>query len=351
MEIVSPSIQELEASPVSLLGIGAIAAELAAQGISVSELFRGTGLSAEQMEDPSARMSHHQRLVLYRNAKRLSRRPEIGLLAGTRQRISDYGIYGYALVTSATLRDAFELGLRHLSLAGPTLQVRYRVEKGSAILSSHGMGSLGDLLPFALEFWRSSISTLYGRVLEAPVPTKRMLFDYPAPAYWRSYERIFNCPVEFDAGLMEWHLDESALDMPCPNASPITAKMCQQLCEKMVQERGRETSLVRRIKTECVNSPQANVGAAEMARRLELSDRTLFRRLAEEHTTYQKIVDEVRTTLAQEYLAQTSLTVEEIAARLGFSEPSNFRRAFKKWVGVAPVDFRHARHADAQRAR
>ncbi|MFX6499058.1 AraC family transcriptional regulator ligand-binding domain-containing protein, partial [Acinetobacter baumannii] len=84
------------------------------------------------------------------------------------------------------------------------LQISFRVENGTAILRSHGTQSLGQLLPFVAEFWRSSMTALFSRVLEAPFPTTRMMFPFPAPVHWRNYERMFNCPIEFDAGAMEW---------------------------------------------------------------------------------------------------------------------------------------------------
>src|SRR6476469_7670739 len=102
IKIVMPISSDPDAPTQSLLGLGALAAELAAQGVSVRELFARTGLDATQLEDPHARISHRQRLAIYRNAIRLAKRSDIGLLAGARQRISDYGIYGYALVSSRT---------------------------------------------------------------------------------------------------------------------------------------------------------------------------------------------------------------------------------------------------------
>ena len=81
-----------------------------------------------------------------------------------------------------------------------------------------------------------------------------------------------------------------------------------------------------------------------MARRLGLSARTLQRRLTAQGRSYQVLVDEVRTTLASEYLAHTTMSVEEVGQRLGFSEATNFRKAFRKWTGQAPAVYR-SRHA------
>ena len=98
--------------------------------------------------------------------------------------------------------------------------------------------------------------------------------------------------------------------------------------------------MARSIRTACLNSRGEFPNADEMASRLGLSVRTLHRRLAEQGQHYQRIVDDVRRTLAIEFLQKTSLPVEEIAGRVGFSEASNFRKAFRKWTGHAPAHFR-----------
>ena len=103
IKVVIPLSGDSEAPTQNLLGLGALAAELAAEGISVRDLFARTGVDAAQLEDPQARISYRQRLAIYRNAKRLAKRSDIALLAGARQRISDFGIYGYAMVSSLHL--------------------------------------------------------------------------------------------------------------------------------------------------------------------------------------------------------------------------------------------------------
>ena len=173
IKLVTPVSGDLDAPIQNLVGLGALAAELAAEGISVRDLFARTGVDVTQLEDAHARISHHQRLAIYRNAKRLAKRSDIGLLAGARQRISDYGIYGYAMVSSRTFGDALLFSLDHVTMAGPAVrQISFRIEDGSiAILRSDGLDALGDLLPFAAEFWRSSMTALFSRVLERPFPS------------------------------------------------------------------------------------------------------------------------------------------------------------------------------------
>src|SRR5258705_11481725 len=119
IKLVTPISGDPEAPRQTLVGLGALAAELAAEGVSVRDLFARTGVDAAQLEDARARISHRQRLAIYRNAKRLARRSDIALLAGARQRISDYGIYGYAMVFSRTFGDSLFFSLHHVTIAGP----------------------------------------------------------------------------------------------------------------------------------------------------------------------------------------------------------------------------------------
>jgi AraC-like DNA-binding protein len=342
IKLVTPISGDPDAPTQNLVGLGALAAELGAEGISVRDLFARTGVDAAQLEDARARISHWQRLAIYRNAKRLAKRSDIALLAGARQRISDYGIYGYALVSSRTFGDSLLFSLDHVTMAGPAVrQISFRIEGKTAILRSHGLDTLGELLPFAAEFWRSSMTALFSRVLEAPFPSKRMVFPFPAPAHWRNYERMFNCPIDFDADRMEWHFDAKMLDMPCPNANPITAQICQQVCDVVLTEGPGESELVRRIRAACLNSPNRFPAAVRIASDLGLSLRTFHRRLAQEGLSYQTIVDSMRRSLATELLENTHMGIDLIAERIGFADATSFRKAFKKWTNRSPSDFRH----------
>jgi AraC-like DNA-binding protein len=344
IKVVTPLSSNSDAATQSLLGLGALAAELGSQGVSVKDLFARTGASASQLEDVNARISHRQRLAIYRNARALAKRSDIGLLAGARQRISDFGIYGYAMVSSLTFGEALMFSLEHITMAGPAVkQISFRIEGQTAILRSHGFDTLGEILPFGAEFWRSSMTSLFNRVLETPFPSTRMIFPFSPPAHWRNYERLFNCPIDFNADRLEWHFNADVLNRECPNANPITAKICQQVCAVMLTEGPGESDLVRRIRIACLNSPRRFPDAGEIAQQLGLSRRTLHRHLADEGLSYQSIVDGMRRAVATELLENTHLGIKQVAERIGFADATSFRKAFRKWTGQAPSQIRSVR--------
>ena len=152
MELLASGIEctlstDLEPVSHSLLGMGALLAELQAQGVSAKALLHGSGLTERQFSHQQVRMSHGQRVTIYRNAQRLTTVAEVGLLAGQRQRLSDFGVYGYALASSLTVSDAVALGMRHIKLAGPVMEKRFRIDGDTAILEGRDVLHLGDLLP------------------------------------------------------------------------------------------------------------------------------------------------------------------------------------------------------------
>jgi AraC-like DNA-binding protein len=325
----------------SMLGIGGLFEEMASCGISRAALIAGTGIELAALDDPAARMTQQQKILLFRNVRRLATHPGVGLFAGQRQRLSDFGVFGYALASSATLGEAIAFGIKHVRLAGPVLEKSLRIEDGVAIFEGHDPFELGELLPLVSEFWFSSTHSVIGRVLERRFASQRLLLPYPAPAHARLYSEIFQCKVEFEAGCMQWHFDAAQLAQSCPNANPITARMCAEFCQRMLQSfAADEPDLVRSVRMACVNSVGGFPSAEEVAARMNVSPRTLHRRLTEAGCGYQAILDDVRRRLAEEYLRNTALSIEEIAARTGFSEASNFRKAFKKWTQEQPAEYR-----------
>lgn len=338
--VVARENPHLQAAPHSMLGIRALFAEMADQGIEPAALLVSTGLVPAQLDDSKASLTLAQKIAIFRNVRRLSRVPDVGLRAGARQRLSDFGVYGYALVSSTTFGEAVLLGVRQVKLAGPVLEKRFRVEGDTAIFEGHDVLALDEVLPIATEFWFASVLRLGTCILEAPFPSRRLLLPYARPAHAPAYERMFGCPVEFGADVMEWHFDARVLSAACPNANPITADICQEFCSRILASLPDEFDLPRNIRAACLNSRGAFPNADEMAARLGLSVRTLHRRLSEQGQPYQRIVDDVRRALASEFLLNTTLTIEDIAGRVGFTEGSNFRKAFTKWTGCTPAHFR-----------
>ena len=324
-------------SPEPSLGYGlrALVDELQTQGVNEIELLRAAGLRTLVGTISSA-----QRVAILRAASELASDPLTALRAGTRQRVRHFGAYGFALATSTTFGNAFSFGRQNLDLAGSVLRISYHAQDTVGIMRSHNPQTLGRLLPFVAEFWRSSMVTLLSEVLGDHFPSLEMFFPFEKPAYGDAYREHFECPVHFQQDVMEWHFDRRVFAAPCPNASALTSRICQEFCEDIVARSSAASQLQRELRTLIVGSMGRKLTADDAASAIGKSKRSLFRRLAEEGTTFQTILDDTRARIACEYLENTKLPVSEIADRCGFGDEANFRKAFQRWRGVSPSGWR-----------
>jgi len=319
-------------------GLRVLLEELAAQGVDGASVLRSAGLRTLK-----GQLTQPQRLALLKAASEAASDPLTALKAGQRQRVHHFGVYGFALATSPTFGDAFTFGRQNLELAGAVLRITYRQEGTTGILRSHNPGALGTLLPFAAEFWRSSMVTLLSEILEQPFPSTLMRFPYPRPRQADAYASVFNCPIEFSAEQMEWHFDTGVLERPCPSANSLTANICQDFCEAMIASEDAPTPLQRELRSFVLGNVGRRTTADEAAQAVGFSKRTMFRRLADEGTSFQEVLDKTRASLACEYLENTRLPTSEIADRCGYGDEANFRKAFRRWREVSPSAWR-ARH-------
>ena len=145
---------------------------------------------------------------------------------------------------------------------------------------------------------------------------------------------------QFDQAQHWLSIPRHYLARPMALANPATVQMCEQQCEALLATLDVQEGLLPRLRRLLLARPGEFPDLDSVARALHTSGRSLRRHLASQGTSYQQVLDEVRKRLALQYLETTYLPLFEIAVLLGFSDPSNFRRAFRKWTGRAPTDYR-----------
>jgi AraC-like DNA-binding protein len=146
---------------------------------------------------------------------------------------------------------------------------------------------------------------------------------------------------ECSARLNSLAFDRSFLRRPLPQANPITASMCEQMCSRLIEERRVRLGTAAMIRHYLSAAPGTTLPTlGNMARLMNTSERTLKRRLHDEGTTFRALLAESRSAMAETLLRESGLALGEIAERLGFADLSTFSQAFKRWYGVAPSAFR-----------
>lgn len=340
MKLFSSFQPERERKSYLLHSITRLISTLAGFGVPVREVLQGSGVLEGQLDNPQARVSFSQIQVIFQNTVRLTPRADIGLHASREARFSDFGVIGYTLISARSMADAFELGLRYLRLASPAVNSIISMQDNIGRIEASQIRVAPEVLPICSEFWIGTIVALCEDVLKRPLHNLRLYLPYPDPGYGESYRAHFNCPVVFDTATLRLEFDAAHLYDRAPYASSLVLQKCVQSCESILAELESEDGIAHQVRAMLMENPGQFPDAGEVAKALGLSVRSLGRRLNQSGHSFQSVLNETRKEMALQYLQQTSMSVPEIAARVGFSDASNFRKAFKKWTKATPATFR-----------
>lgn len=316
---------------------------LAEQGIPVEDSLRGCGLDVADIHRPDAQTSVRQYLGVCQNAVRLSMDPGTPFKVGLRMHLSAYGMYGYALMCSATIRDFFNLGVKYHKLATPTLTIEWREDFESAIWvfpDAFVCGPSKELKTFLIEQqFAQHVTHLKDVAGRDCVPTKAH-FAYPAPAHASVYEEYLGCTCHFDQETNELFYPRDLLDQKPQLAHKLTSASLQDTCDRLIGQAKTSSGTAGDVYQLLMRTPGHSPTMEVVAGELNMTPRTLRRHLEAEGLTFVEIADDVRCSLATEYLRTTKMSTDDIAVLVGFTETANFRRAFKRWTGKAPGEFR-----------
>ena len=303
-------------------------------------LFKQLGLDFDALEDPDARFPQDSMTRLWQLAETLSGNPAIGLNMGKVVRPASFHVVGYALMSSRTLIEGFQRLVRYQRIIAESadLSIRQMEEGYGLILTVHG-----DHLPPTRQSAEASLACalamcnwLTGRALH-PV---KVLFQGAEPNDMEPYRQAFPAPLVFGASYDALIFQRGDMEAPLPTANEAMAELHDRFAGEYLARfsESRVTHKVRQVL--CRLLPQGEPKREVVAQKLLLSQRTLQRRLEEEGTSFQKLLDDTRRELAEQYLARPTMTLLEIAYLLGFADPSNFFRAFRRWFDTTPGEYR-----------
>lgn len=309
-------------------------------GVDCLSLFAELGLDYAALNDPDARFPQDGMTRLWERAVELSGNPAIGLNMAKVVRPASFHVVGYALMSSRTLKEGFARLVRYQRIIGEGADLSFRpLEQGYAlILAIHGdrlapaRQSAEASLAYALAFCR----WMTGKAIR-PL---RVSFQGAPPVDLEPYQQVFQAPIQFNAAHYALLFERADMEAPLPTANASLAQLHDRFAGEYLARfsESRVTHQARQVL--CRLLPQGEPKRDAVAQALYLSQRTLQRRLQEEGTSFQQLLDDTRRELAVQYLAQPNLTLLETAYLLGFADPSNFFRAFRRWFGETPGEYR-----------
>lgn len=297
----------------------------AERGISAETCLEGTGVELGATQVCGAQELH----VATNLVKAAGGTPGLGVAVGQKVGLRAYGVWGFALLTSPNLAHASEIGLHYLPLTYAVTGLRLEITADQVRLI------IEDTDPFLVEREIATVTGIVRALLGESPRTMRVELRLPPET---DYESALRTPVTYQARHNALVADAAILRQPLPHADPMTMAACERACRTLVERRSPTTTRsVRTIVAEGVTDTDA------IAARLHLSPRTLRRRLAAEHTSLRRLVEEIRRATASDLLGR-DLSVEQIAARLGYTDAATFIRAFRRWTGTTPGAYREAAH-------
>jgi len=306
-------------------------------GASVATCLEGTSIPAAAIRDAEAAVAPEQELRLIRNIMAALPQVEgLSLEVGLRYQLTDFGIWGYALFSSRSLRDALLLALRYLDLAAIFGELHFEESAGEARLRLDYRKAPADVRQFLIERDTAAILKTQRLVDPRPAPPLRMQFEFPQPAYADRFREMFGKLPQFGAKATVFVLDPRSLDQPLPQANAATARMCEAECQRLLARRRARSGISARVRDIILRQPARAADMEVVAAELCMTSRTLRRHLADQGTSFRDLRDEVLMTLAEELIGTARMKLAEVAERLGYSDAAAFSHAFKRWKGVTP---------------
>lgn len=310
-------------------------------GLDARRMLVLIGVSPETLKDNHARLPSHLYDGLFQKASERITDPSWGLRAAECWHPSHLGVMGYAWLSCSTLSAGLKRMERCSRLLGSDFT--YTVEeKADGLHFSHdpwraGNGPLGWIYAdFTLSIIMDMCRQNRGSQLDASYVTLKR----PLPPNAGAWERYFGCEVRFgrESNTLVLRLEDA--NEPLPTANAELAVAFDTLLKRQLSELS-GTDLPNRVKTLLVKElTSGNPSAARVSTALAMSERGMHRKLAQHETSFQALLDQARYELAKKYLLESTKSATEITFLLGFSEPSAFTRAFRRWTGLAPMTFK-----------
>ncbi|HUL65793.1 MAG TPA: AraC family transcriptional regulator [Burkholderiaceae bacterium] len=327
--------------------IAALVRLLAEDGVPAARVLRDTGLHAEALEDVTILTSIEQYLLACRNAMQHSHDRSIPFRLGGRLHLSDHGMVGLLLLSCESVRDYFVLAEKYQSLATPTVAFEGDTNGRHAawIVCDESPRELPtDLRPFIVEQHFAQHVTHLQDVLGAPCRPTLACFAYAAPPHRALYEQYLRCPCVFDWHRTEIRFAKEILERRPYLANPLASTMLRSTCDGMLADIEASLGFAGKVYRTLCHLRDPGAGMKVVASALQMNARTLRRRLSDEGTCFSTIAHNVKYGVATQHLKESGISIEQVAAIAGFSDPANFRRAFIRWTSMSPAQFRRLQH-------
>jgi len=314
-------------------------------GVDVDTLYQQLGFDPEHLDFKLIRSQHERQALFWEALEKLTGDREIGLSLCPHLPPFHGEVLEYLIYSSASFGEGFGRTVKYLRLVSDALSVRL-VEDGAGTRLE-----VGDAGPKLAAMRHTEICLLYGLILFIRKVTDgqfkpisvALTCEPRAPA--TQFEHVFACPVQFAATTASVRFDPTVLSTRSPGHDVDLLRLHEEFAQKKLIKLERQDLIerIRRLFAERLELEQCDLEG--IAAELKITPRRLRFELAQADTSFSDLLANFRFDLAKKLLARTKEPIENIVYLTGFSEPSTFYRAFKRWAGVTPVQYREGKQS------
>lgn len=326
-------------------GLPSLIAFAIRSGVRPDELLHAAGLNPASIGDPDVGIPHQAKLRLWDEASRLAGDPDFGLHLAEWVCLcpeEHFDVLAFAVRSCATLGDHYRRMERYVRLIHEGTFLSLDVE-GDVARLAHGLIDVAVAPRHPVECMLT-LALLQGRrAVGEDFSPREVRFAHPAPAQTHEQERLFRAPVHYSCPRSELVLNGLDLERPQHRAEPRLQAVLERQLEDLMAKLPEDRSFPGRVKCHMTDhlldgEPAVSVVAAKM----RMSSRTLQRRLSDEGTSFAKLLADLRREMAMRHLQDPKRTINEVAFLIGFAEVPAFHRAFKRWTGITPAEYKRS---------
>lgn len=323
------------------VAIAQVMINFAAQyGVDVDTCLIGTGIAPDQLRQADALIERAQEMRLVENLMlALPHVPALGFELGLRYNVATFGLWGFVLRISRSLREAIDTAIRYLPLS--TAYCRFSVHADAQHLAV-----VADEAPipphlrrFLLERDTGTAINLFHELGLSGLRVQQLDYRGQAPGHAERIQALCGLTPRYGCAQNRLVLRVQDVDAPLPMYDPVLARLLEDRCRAQLEQR-QVSGVAGQVRRLVLGPLGLGASIEAVAQRLAMSPRSLRRRLEEEHASFRDVVDAERRLLARQLLEGTDMKLDEVALHLGYSDTPSFTRAFRRWFDHAPGEHR-----------
>ena len=314
--------------------------------VDADEVLRRCGMDPAQLYKPNLRTHFSAQPLFWEAAAELSGDPCIGLHLGEKMPVYKGQILEYLLLSSTTFGDGLKRVLSYQRLISDAMHGEV-TESPTPYLTNY-FSQHQYLTPHLAEAMVVSLIRFLQSVSDDKFKPTRICFTHAAKTNLEEYQRVFQCPVEFNTQQFKLYFDPKILDYRSPYAEPELLSMHVQSADQHMEQLEKR-DLILEVRSQVgALLESGEITLEKISHELRMSPRQLRHQLTLAGTSLQRIITQHRKSLSRRLLSQTDESIAEIVYLTGFSEPSTFYRAFKRWEGMTPIEYRQLNNINVQ---